>query len=253
RSGGDYVYIGRTLHPFLGFLASWNWMVWLVTYTGIPAAYMAQYGLSGLFRELGYVFDSPTLVGYGDDFSRKWWVFTAGTLLLVFFAVVFSVGTRLYFRIQTTTFALAMLGVLLCLAILAVKGHADTRASFNAYISGIGGSEDAVKAMNASSKNLQQSSFDLKQTFYAMVWPLFITLYAVTSSFIGGEVRNARRSQFLAMPGSIIYVTILMLLLVVGLGHAAGTTFLGQVGLADPGSYGFTRIPTYNQPIPPLA
>ena len=59
RSGGDYVYIGRTLHPFLGFLASWNWVIWLITYTGIPAAYLAQYGLSGLFRELGYVFDSP--------------------------------------------------------------------------------------------------------------------------------------------------------------------------------------------------
>jgi amino acid transporter len=38
RSGGDYIYISRTLHPYLGFLSSWNWMVWLVTYTGIPAA-----------------------------------------------------------------------------------------------------------------------------------------------------------------------------------------------------------------------
>ena len=90
RSGGDYVYIGRTLHPFLGFLASWNWVVWLITYTGIPAAYLAQYGLSGLCRELGYVFDSPRLVGYGDDFTRKWWIFTAGTILLILFALVFS-------------------------------------------------------------------------------------------------------------------------------------------------------------------
>ena len=75
RSGGDYVYISRTLHPYLGFLSSWNWMVWLVTYTGIPAAYLAQYGLSGLCRELGYVFNSPRLVAYGDNFTRKWWIF----------------------------------------------------------------------------------------------------------------------------------------------------------------------------------
>jgi amino acid transporter len=247
RSGGDYVYIGRTLHPFLGFLASWNWVVWLITYTGIPAAYLAQYGLSGLFRELGYIFDSPTLVGYGDDFTRKWWIFTAGTILLIFFAIVFSVGTRLYFRIQTVTFAIAMLGVVLGIVILAIKGHADMRTSFNAYISGIGGSQDAVKAVRTSSNNLQQASFDLKQTLYAMVWPLFITLYAVTSSFLGGEVRNARRSQFLAMPGSIVYVTVLMLLLIVGLGHAAGTTFLGQLGAADPADIGISGTPTYNE------
>jgi len=186
RSGGDYVYIGRTLHPFLGFLASWNWVVWLIAYTGIPAAYLAQYGLSGLCRELGYVFDSPTLVGYGDDFTRKWWVFAAGSLLLIFFATVFAVGTRVYWRIQNTTFAIALAGVLIGLVVLAVKGHSDTVQGFNAYVAGIGGADNAAKAVADSSGNLSQSGFDLKHTLQAMVWPLFITLYAITSSFIGG-------------------------------------------------------------------
>ena len=68
---------------------------------------------------------------------------------------------------------IAGIGILLiCIVILAVKGHADTKEAFNAYISGIGGSSDAVKAMNTSSNNLTQSAFDWKQTFYAMVWPL---------------------------------------------------------------------------------
>ena len=247
RSGGDYVYIGRTLHPFLGFLASWNWVIWLVTYTGIPAAYLAQYGLSGLFRELGFVFDSATLVSYGDNFSRKWWVFTAGSLLLIFFALVFALGTRLYFRIQNTCFAIAMAGVVAGLVILAIKGHSDTAGGFNAYIAGIGGSHDATRAAAKSAGGLTQAGFDLKQTLYAMVWPLFITLYAITSSFIGGEVRNARRSQFLAMPMSVVYVTIVMLLLVLGLGHAAGTTFLGRIGAAVPGDLGIASSPTYNE------
>jgi amino acid transporter len=247
RSGGDYVYIGRTLHPFLGFLASWNWVVWLIAYTGIPAAYLAQYGLSGLCRELGYVFDSPTLVGYGDDFTRKWWVFAAGSLLLIFFATVFAVGTRVYWRIQNTTFAIALAGVLIGLVVLAVKGHSDTVQGFNAYVAGIGGADDAAKAVADSSGNLTQSGFDLKHTLQAMVWPLFITLYAITSSFIGGEVRNAKRSQVLAMPGSIVFVTILMLLLVLGLGHAAGATFLGQLGFALPTDYGLGSTPTYNE------
>jgi amino acid transporter len=247
RSGGDYVYISRTLHPYLGFLSSWNWMVWLVTYTGIPAAYLAQYGLSGLCREAGYVFNSPRLVSYGDNFTRKWWVFAAGTILLIVFAVIFALGTRLYFRVQNTTFAIAMVGVIVGLVILAVKGHSDTVSGFNGYVAGLGGSQHASSVVASSSGHLAQASFDLKQTLYAMVWPLFITLYAITSSFIGGEVRNAKRSQFLAMPGSIVYVTILMVLLVIGLGHAAGTTFLGQLGLADPTKYGLSSIPTYNE------
>jgi basic amino acid/polyamine antiporter, APA family len=253
RSGGDYIYISRTLHPFLGFLSSWNWVVWLVTYTGIPAAYLAQYGLSGLCRELGYVFDSPTLVGYGDNFSRKWWIFVAGSLLLTFFAVVFALGTRLYFRIQTVTFVIAMSGVVVGLVILAIHNQTDTASGFNSYVSGVGGVDNATASLDKYSQNLAQSSFDLKQTLYAMVWPLFITLYAITSSFIGGEVRNAKRSQFIGMPGSIVYVTIFMLLLVLGLNHAVGTTFLGRLGYPlpqdVPSVLGIGNLPTYNEVI----
>jgi len=251
RSGGDYIYISRTLHPYLGFLSSWNWMVWLVTYTGIPAAYLAQYGLSGLCRELGYVFDSPRLVGYGDNFTRKWWIFVAGSILLTLFAIVFVLGTRLYFKIQTVSFAIAMTGVVVGLIVLAIHNQTDTASNFNGYIRGVGGVHDATASLAKYSNNLQQSSFGLKQTMYAMVWPLFITLYAITSSFIGGEVRNAKRSQFLAMPGSIVYVTIFMFLLVVALEHAVGTTFLGQLGYPLPQDVphvlGIGNLPTYNE------
>jgi APA family basic amino acid/polyamine antiporter len=253
RSGGDYIYISRTLHPYLGFLSSWNWMVWLVTYTGIPAAYLAQYGLSGLCREAGFALNSPRLVGYGDNFTRKWWIFAAGSILLTLFAIIFSLGTRLYFRIQNITFAIAMTGVVVGLVILAVKGHSQSAAGINSYVSGLGGSHNAVAAAAKSSGNLPQAGFDLKQTLYAMVWPLFITLYAITSSFLGGEVRNAKRSQVLAMPGSIIYVTILMLLLVVGLDHAIGTTLLGRIGASDPAALGLGSTPTYNELIAALA
>lgn len=251
RSGGDYVYISRTLHPYFGFLSSWNWMVWLVTYTGIPAAYLAQYGLSGLCRELGYVFDSPRLVGYGDNFTRKWWIFVAGSILLTVFAIIFVLGTRLYFKVQTVSFAIAMTGVVVGLIVLAIHNQTDTASNFNGYIRGVGGVHDATASLAKYSNNLQQSSFGLKQTMYAMVWPLFITLYAITSSFIGGEVRNAKRSQFLAMPGSIVYVTIFMFLLVVALEHAVGTTFLGQLGYPLPQDVphvlGIGNLPTYNE------
>jgi amino acid transporter len=66
RSGGDYVYISRTLSPLLGFISSFNWLVWLSVYIGIPAAYFGQYGLSSLFRLLAAHYRNPDLMRFAD-------------------------------------------------------------------------------------------------------------------------------------------------------------------------------------------
>ena len=36
RSGGDYVYVSRTLHPALGMMSSFNNTVWWFIYGGVP-------------------------------------------------------------------------------------------------------------------------------------------------------------------------------------------------------------------------
>jgi len=66
RSGGDYVYISRTLSPVLGFISSFNWLVWMTVYVGIPAAYFGQYGLSTLFRMMAATTGNPDLIRLAD-------------------------------------------------------------------------------------------------------------------------------------------------------------------------------------------
>jgi len=93
RSGGDYVYISRTLHPLLGFVASWNWVFWMTVYVGVPAAYFAQYGLSGLLRMLGVATSNSSLIDLGNNFVDPVWILAVGTLLIAFFAVIFALDS----------------------------------------------------------------------------------------------------------------------------------------------------------------
>ena len=53
RSGADYVYVSRVLHPALGMMSSWNNTVWWFLYGGVPSAFFAMFGVGPFFATVG--------------------------------------------------------------------------------------------------------------------------------------------------------------------------------------------------------
>lgn len=243
RSGGDYVYISRTLHPLLGFVASWNWVFWMTVYIGVPAAYFAQYGLSGMFRMLGVATSSQGLIDLGNSFVNADVTLIAGTLLIGLFAVIFALGTRLYFRLQNVVFLIGMVGIALAIALAFLGNSAEFAGHFDAYVASAGG------ISNASSLAVQPAPYDSLQTLYSSTLPQFIVLFAITSSFLGGEVRKARVSQLLGMPGGVVFVTILMFLLTASVVQLVGQPILGAISgnYWSPDAMGLSFVPGYNE------
>ena len=62
RSGGDYVYITRIIHPALGFVMSWNFFVWMLFYVGLNAAMLGFQGLAPMLAGMGFVTHSANLI-----------------------------------------------------------------------------------------------------------------------------------------------------------------------------------------------
>lgn len=243
RSGGDYVYISRTLHPLLGFVASWNWVFWMTVYIGVPAAYFAQYGLSGLARVVGVALGDSGLVGLANSFVDPDVTLLFGTLLILLFAAVFALGTRIYFRLQNTVFVLGLFGVALAIGLAFLADPAAFPGHFDAYVAGAGGIADASSLATAPAPT------DFLQTLYSSTWPQFIVLFAITSSFLGGEVRQARISQLLGMPGGVVFVTVMMFLLVGAVSNLVGAPLLGAISANywSPDALGLAFVPAYNE------
>jgi amino acid transporter len=244
RSGGDYVYISRTLHPLLGFVSSWNWVAWMLVYVGVPAAYFSQYGLSGLFRSLGVITGNAALISFANNFVDPIWILAIGTILIVFFAAIFILGNRVYFRLQNVVFGIGMVGVAAALG-LGILGSAPGFATnFDAYVSAAGG------ITNASANVVEPAPYDFTQTLYSSTLALFITLFAITSSFLGGEVRQARTAQFVGMPGGVIFVSIFMFLIVAVVVNLVGLPLLGGISaqyFTPADGFGLAFMPTYNE------
>ena len=58
RSGGEYVFLGRVVHPAVGFTANWGFTWSQLLGLGLYASFTVNFGIAVAFLTLGNVLDS---------------------------------------------------------------------------------------------------------------------------------------------------------------------------------------------------
>jgi amino acid transporter len=249
RSGGDYVYVSRTLGPLWGLAANWNYTVWSFFYIGVPAAFLGKYGISSLMRTIGVYSGNPNLVNVGTFFASPVGTFLAGVVLIAVFTAIFITGLSTYMRVQNVLFVVAMLG-LVAIVVVALGTSADQYvARFNAYFASVTGHPDTHKViLDTLGKNAPAATaFDLHDTVAAMTWAFSVLGFGLASAYIGGEVKGANRAQMRGMVGSVLFSAAWMLLLVAVVVHVIPYDLIGAISAADPGKTGVGFTPVFTE------
>jgi amino acid transporter len=226
RSGGEYVFLSRVIHPLVGFVVSFSQAFWEAFYIGLNGAFLSLYGLSPLFAALGFQTNSKALTDVGTWFAGKWGVFITGSVIILVFTFALTRATRTFFRFQriTLSIALASLAFTILILFLGAVGvfdfhqHFDNGAGAGAYAKVISSAQHAGTDVSPA--------FDFGQTLNFMVWPAFSILFAVLSVSFGGEIRNIKRTQMVGIPFSIALATLLLILYPFLLRQAVGSDFL---------------------------
>jgi amino acid transporter len=246
RSGGEYVYVSRTLGPIWGLAANWNYTVWSFFYIGVPAAFLGKYGISSLMRTIGVYSGQPGLVNVGAFFASPIGTFLAGTVLIVIFATLFIRGLNAYMRVQNVLFVIAMLGMVAAVVAALGANPAQFMGKFNSYFSSVTGHTDTARTITDSlgKKAPAAGPFDLHDTVASMTWVFTVLGFGLASAYIGGEVKGANRAQVRGMLGSVLFSAICMLILVAVVLRVMPYDFLGAVGAQDPTktNLGFTPV-----------
>jgi amino acid transporter len=254
RSGGDYVFVSRALHPVVGFLMSWSQGLWLIFFwIGFNAWFAVTFALPVTLTTLGAItghtgwidlsntlLDKYTILGI----TTQWWVLVLGTLVTFAFCALLIFGSQSYWRVQKWLFGIAGLSILLVAGLLLFRASDVAQAWTNFAKGGGGLAYDQVVTTARSLGFDPDTGFSLKATILILPWVFFVVGYAQGSAQIGGEVKRASRSQYFAMVGGVLIngavLAVIVLIYERAVGHAwaSSLSFLNNTApdkLALPG------------------
>jgi len=226
RSGGEYVFLSRTIHPAYGFVVSFLQVFWQAFYFGVTGAFWAIYGWSPLFTTLGLLTKSQALTNLGTFFGSNWGIFLSGLVMVLVIGTLLFRGAKVYFTFQRWSVWIALASVALLIIVLALTaaGVFNFKSNFDA-LAGTGAFDKVIATARSGGTNLNPG-FSFGSTINFLIWPAFSILFAINSVSFSGEIKNVRRGQLLGITGAMIWAGLIMIALMFFIRAAVGDQFL---------------------------
>jgi APA family basic amino acid/polyamine antiporter len=224
RAGGEYVYISRTLKPWIGMAASFNISAWYLLVIANLAFSVTPFGLASAFTAIGGATGNDSWTNLATDVSTKGWMFGIGAACLLITAGLMSLPLRRLLQIFKVLFALSLVGVFLALILMIAQGH----GGFVEAVARLGGDYDGIIAKAHEEGFTGGGSFDLSNTILATPLGFAAFGYSFLITYAGGEVRSAVTQGRKAMALSVIIAGVVLAILMALASSTFGNDFLGS-------------------------
>ena len=207
RSGGDYVYGSRLLHPIAGIfsgtmtgifagivLASWGATAWVPT------------GLVPLLAYFGSTTNNPSLMGMAAAATQPVWLGSLAVISVIGFTALLGFGgVKKYYVVQNVLVTLGIIGMLTLLGVLVITDHNTFVSSLNSFLNPYNITYDSLKSTAVNNGWAVPTAVSLALIFPAMVNPYGSMFWVQASGYMGGEIRHVKRSQLIGIIGSVLF------------------------------------------------
>lgn len=197
RSGGDYVYTSRIIHPAVGFALSIGSVACGYAWYYMLAAWIPEYGLPTLLEAIGH----PE---YTEIFRRPEVSFIIATVAMVSCMAIGIFRAGWVFKAMDVCFILSTVSMAAALAVLGLAGREGFAQAFNSLAAESGSPlryENMIEFANSYALEAYGYSISgppvLYHTFLLVpsVWWTFA--YMAGPAWIAGEVKEVKRNMLL--------------------------------------------------------
>ena len=230
RSGGEYVYLGRVVHPAAGFTANWGFQWSQLLGLGLYASFTVNFGIAVAFLTLGNVLDSAGLVTAGENVSGDWWTFGLGTAMIVSVLVVLSMGPRVVRRVLNVLFVPAIIGSFVTLLVLLTTTRSEFVSRFNTFMAdrADGQTYDSILAA-ADKAGFVEKASTVGALLLAVPIGYYLYIGFTYSTYIGGEVKEPARTQPRMIAATLAFAAVMYLLCLWRFYDIVGQDFVNSV------------------------
>jgi amino acid transporter len=244
RTGGNYVFLTRSVHPGIGFSLSFVECGVTLIFGGLTALLLSQTALSPFFGTIGILSGAEWWTDAGAWIATDDGTMLTGAIALTVAAAIPIFGLRRYFTVQKGLFFIAIGGLLLGLIALVLS----SRAGFLGHLeSRTGLTEQGVLAAARDSGWAPTEGYDLGSTLKFMVWPLAWLLAGLYSVGFGSEIRRIGRSQLIGMVGAVLLAGVVIAAFAPAINSTVGHNLLGAL------AWNSSEAPDQSTAIPPYA
>jgi APA family basic amino acid/polyamine antiporter len=231
RSGGDYVWVSRILHPSVGFAVSAVLTFVPLSWTALNTAIMPSLFLPGV----------ADLMGHHNFVLTRGWEMIIGTVVTIAIAAVTVVGLRFVARVAKVLFAIVVAGTVVWIVLMLIKGHAGFITTFNAQ------SPQSYAGVIAAAKAHGFNAVpNLKSTLLGVIYGFQFFVGFQWMAYFAGEVRNVGKSARNSIMGVWATTAIVYIVAAFAYYHVYGFKFLSSA------VYLFTNHPdAYHVPVAP--
>src|SRR3989304_2930857 len=240
KSGGDYVFMSRVLHPAIGLasnFAGYTFFLWF--WIGDSAAVFSSQGLAQTLSVYGSLTGQQWAIDAANAFTPMT-TFIVGSIAIALFTAIVLFSSRLYFIIQNVSMIIAGLVIVVIIGLFATTNPTAFANVLNSYAAsqGVQLAEGAYQNFVTTGTSYWGGSVpvDPMGSYTFMLIPLWFSVlfWVYVSNYLGGETKETRNSAKIAMFGgfAIIFLSTLAVLVI-------GYSNLGADFLAGAGAYAF--------------
>jgi amino acid transporter len=238
RSGGEYVYPSRLLHPYLGIVSGVARMVNVIVYAAILPFWFSTLvvgpGLASwgaLANNTGFFNLGNSLTLFSPTQNNLSIVIIGEIATFVLMALYIVMKPRLAFNLFSALLILELIGLAVSLGLLFGVGHTGFVNSVNSYMAGQGYTGNYYQdtaAYGASQFGTYGSVFGNTLIFIPLVFA-FYYMFTTAPNYIAGEFQRSSRSIRLGMTASYALSIIFAAAIVFAFEQVVGMDFLNGV------------------------